>query len=71
MEAPARPSRCPAGSAVSADRFAFVGREEELDSVRTAAKLAAEGDRATLLLAGEPGIGKTRLAYEVARVAAR
>ena len=67
VEGPASPFPLPGGLGVASDRFAFVGREEELDSLRTAAKLAAEGDRATLLLAGEPGIGKTRLAYEVAQ----
>lgn len=66
VEGPVSPIPLPGGLGVAADRFAFVGREEELDSLRTAAKLAAEGERATLLLAGEPGIGKTRLAYEVA-----
>ncbi len=66
VESPASPIPLPGGLGVATDRFAFVGREDELESLRTAAKLAAEGDRATLLLAGEPGIGKTRLAYEVA-----
>ena len=67
MEAPVSPVPLPGGLSVSADRFEFVGRDEELDRVRTMAKRVAEGERATLLLAGEPGIGKTRLAYEVAR----
>ncbi len=46
----------------------FVGRDAELEQIRRAWKaVAAEGGRRLVLLAGEPGIGKTRLATELAR----
>ena len=44
----------------------FVGREGELDRLRQLWKEAAAGERRVALLGGEPGIGKTRLAAEVA-----
>jgi class 3 adenylate cyclase/tetratricopeptide (TPR) repeat protein len=46
--------------------FAFVGRDRELDVLRAAWSRAKRGERAAVLLAGEPGIGKTRLAAELA-----
>jgi class 3 adenylate cyclase len=46
--------------------FPFVGREAELDALRVAWRRAASGERAAVLVAGEPGIGKTRLAAELA-----
>jgi class 3 adenylate cyclase len=45
---------------------ACVGRDVELDAAITAWKQAASGERRLLLVAGEPGIGKTRLAAELA-----
>ncbi len=44
----------------------FAGREAELATACAAWDLAAEGRRQILLVSGEPGIGKTRLAAEVA-----
>jgi class 3 adenylate cyclase/tetratricopeptide (TPR) repeat protein len=50
-----------------ADRGRCVGREVEVDAVVNAWKLATTADtRQLVLVAGEPGIGKTRLASEVA-----
>jgi class 3 adenylate cyclase/tetratricopeptide (TPR) repeat protein len=46
-----------------------VGRDRELDVLVTAAKAAANGERRVVLLAGEPGVGKTRLAAALARKA--
>src|SRR5437588_762804 len=43
-----------------AEQFQFVGRDVELDVVRRAWKEAADGARRAVLLAGEPGVGKTR-----------
>ncbi len=47
----------------------FVGREQELDELRGAADEALGGRAQLVLLAGEPGIGKTRTAEEVATFA--
>ena len=44
----------------------FVGRDEEIERLVGLWKEATGGDRRVVLLAGEPGIGKTRLAVELA-----
>jgi tetratricopeptide (TPR) repeat protein/predicted Ser/Thr protein kinase len=49
------------------DATAFVGRESDIESMTHAWDQARVGRRHLLLLAGEPGIGKTRLATEFAR----
>jgi class 3 adenylate cyclase len=43
----------------------FVGRDAELDRLGQLWKEAAAGERRVALLAGEPGVGKTRLAAEL------
>src|SRR6188472_4292850 len=43
---------------------AFVGREAERAEIRAALERAAAGQGGLILLVGEPGIGKTRLADE-------
>jgi len=48
-------------------RGTFVGRAAERARVDAALAAARRGERQLVLLAGEPGIGKTRLASEVAR----
>ena len=45
---------------------AFAGREEELAGLRAAWADAVSGSRRGVLVSGEPGIGKTRLAAELA-----
>jgi tetratricopeptide (TPR) repeat protein len=45
----------------------FVDRDDARDQVNTAARRAAKGDARVVMIGGEPGIGKTRLAAEVAR----
>jgi class 3 adenylate cyclase len=52
-------------------REAFVGRDHELDQLRAAWQRAQAGERQVVFVAGEPGIGKTRLSAEVARLAHR
>ena len=46
------------------DRAPLVGRESEQDGLRTLWRAAAEGVGCAALIAGEPGIGKTRLAEQ-------
>lgn len=48
-------------------RFPFVGRHPELDSLTSLWRVAAEGRSSLVLVSGEPGIGKTRIASELAR----
>ena len=68
--APSR-SRSPAPSLVFDGGAAFAGREEELAALRAAWADAVAGRRRGVLVSGEPGIGKTRLAAEIAGHAAR
>ncbi len=68
---PARPGRItpvpwPAPLAAAIDRHAFVGRGADLDLLRACWRQSAEGARQLVLLAGDAGIGKTRLAAEFA-----
>ena len=59
----ARPARpCAAG--------AFVGRDDPAGRLRAAWERALGGEPGVVLVAGEPGIGKTRLLAELARAAA-
>jgi len=43
----------------------FIGRQEELDSLSKALEDATSGRGSTVILSGEPGIGKTRLVGEL------
>ena len=49
----------------------FVGRETELDALESSLAEAAAGHGRMIMLVGEPGIGKTRLAEELAHSAHR
>jgi DNA-binding SARP family transcriptional activator/tetratricopeptide (TPR) repeat protein len=62
---PRRPVPLPALLAPQ-ERSAFVGRGDELEVLRAAWRDARAGRRRLVLVAGEPGIGKTRLTSEVA-----
>jgi tetratricopeptide (TPR) repeat protein len=54
-----------------AERTAFVGREAERGAIRTAIDRALSGSGSLVLLGGGPGVGKTRLAVEMAEYASR
>ncbi|MGB6562674.1 MAG: AAA family ATPase [Candidatus Binataceae bacterium] len=76
--APARadhPQTSPAVLEVSsfsfAERTAFVGRESELRTIRAAIDRALTGHGSVVMLAGGPGVGKSRLAMEMAEYASR
>ncbi|MCI0441422.1 MAG: AAA family ATPase, partial [Chloroflexi bacterium] len=55
----------------SAERGAFIGRQLELDGLRAALDAARAGRGKLVMLAGEPGIGKTRIAQELSAIAER
>lgn len=44
----------------------FVGRKRELEAILASGRVAGGGTRQAVFVSGEPGIGKTRLACEVA-----
>jgi uncharacterized membrane protein len=74
--APARadhPQTSPAVLEVSqfsfAERTAFVGRESERSTIRAAIDRALSGHGSVVMMAGGPGVGKTRLAMEMAEYA--
>lgn len=48
---------------------AYIGREKELDFLIRQVEIAASGKGKTVLIAGEAGIGKTRLVEECEKVA--
>ena len=48
------------------DRFAFVGRDDERERLSDVWKWADSGEHQLVLVSGEPGVGKTRLAAEMA-----
>jgi predicted ATPase len=54
-----------------AERTAFVGRETERGTIRAAIDRALTGHGSVVVLAGGPGVGKTRLAVEMAEYASR
>jgi predicted ATPase len=47
----------------------FVGRQHEMDMLRTTLEDALAGQGRLVMLGGEPGIGKTRTAHELATIA--
>ncbi|HVW33928.1 MAG TPA: BTAD domain-containing putative transcriptional regulator [Acidimicrobiia bacterium] len=78
LDLPAAPAPAVVPAAAQHDRVAlplpleressfFVGRDEELRRLEAAWGEARSGQRRVVLLAGEPGIGKTRLSAEIAR----
>jgi len=67
---PASPAGVPAPPGMPA-RSDFVGRTRELAELRAAWEAARGGRRRVMLITGEAGIGKSRLATELAEVAER
>jgi class 3 adenylate cyclase/tetratricopeptide (TPR) repeat protein len=63
---PVRPAALPPGLVTSLTTR-LVDRERELERLRDAWRLAESGGTQVVFLAGEPGIGKTRLASELVR----
>ena len=59
------PVASPAEPAADSDRPPYVGRDAELAEVRRLLDQAVKGRGALVLIGGEPGIGKTRLADEI------
>jgi predicted ATPase len=54
-----------------AEQTAFVGRKSERSTIRAAIDRALTGHGSVVMLAGGPGVGKTRLAMEMAEYASR
>ncbi|MDB5107985.1 MAG: serine/threonine protein kinase, partial [Candidatus Binatus sp.] len=54
-----------------AERTAFVGRETERRTIRVVIDRALTGHGSVVMLGGGPGVGKTRLAMEMAEYASR
>ncbi|HLN06065.1 MAG TPA: AAA family ATPase [Acidimicrobiales bacterium] len=68
-EAPADEGIALPGALRAGEHRRFVGRVAARDQLTSAWKDAATGARRVALISGEPGVGKTRLAAEVARAA--
>ena len=58
-----------AGTFAKAGRAAFVGRQREMDKLNAALEDVLSGSGRLVMLVGEPGIGKTRTAQELAAIA--
>lgn len=54
-------------SLAGSETISLVGRVDEMERLWTAWKHARSGERQLVLVSGEPGVGKTRLAAELAR----
>src|SRR5262245_10673105 len=63
---PARHDAAPAPAATPAFSTPFVGREHAMERLRHGLEAACSGSGRTVLVTGEPGIGKTRTAEEFA-----
>ena len=55
------------GPLTGPETIGFVGRVDELERLWTGWKHARSGEKRLVLVSGEPGVGKTRLAAELAR----
>jgi predicted ATPase len=64
-----QPQAGPALAPGSLTRSIFVGRQREMGELKAALEEALSGQGRLVMLAGEPGIGKTRTARELASYA--
>jgi tetratricopeptide (TPR) repeat protein len=55
------------GAYAPAEAVALTGRDQEINFLERAWELACQGQQQIVIVTGEPGIGKTRLALEFAR----
>jgi eukaryotic-like serine/threonine-protein kinase len=67
VESRPQPGQAPAPGNLA--RSAFVGRQREMGELKAALQEAQSGQGQLLMLVGEPGIGKTRTAWELASYA--
>ncbi len=67
--APASVERLPLPVALAAEQAPLIGRHAELDALRSMWRGVSDGMPAVVMVAGEPGIGKTRLVAELCRQA--
>ena len=63
----AQPYNNPPG--LNAVRGVFVGRQREMGQLKASLEHAVSGQGRLVMLVGEPGIGKTRTAHELAAYA--
>ncbi len=63
----AGPARTRLEAAAARGLTGFVGRQTELETLREAAERARAGHGQVVALVGEPGVGKSRLAWEFSR----
>jgi DNA-binding SARP family transcriptional activator len=68
-EEPPPPHDSLSGTVASVMEPGFVGRDEELDALSERWEQVSAGSAASVFIAGEAGIGKSRLAVEAARMA--
>ena len=69
MTTPSEPKHTPQPAAEGGVADAFVGRRQELKAIGASLDAAAAGEGRLEIVSGAPGIGKTRLAHEVATIA--